>query len=166
MTLPIPTLMKHNIYELTPGDVKALGVRLLMMDLDNTLSPYHIHEADEKLCAWVDNMRAAGLELFILSNNHGDRPARFAAQLNLDYINRARKPRTATALGIMAQRGYAPRETAILGDQIYTDVLCAARCGCKSICVRPICISRNPLLAIRYFLEMPFRLAYKGDRCK
>ena len=162
MTLPVPTLMKHDIYALTPEDVKALGVRFLMMDLDNTLSPYHIHEADGRLRNWVAAMGAAGLELFILSNNHGDRPARFARQLGVDYVNRAHKPGTAAALDIMRQRGYTPGETAILGDQIYTDVLCAVRCGCKSICVRPICISRNPLLAVRYFLEMPFRLLYKG----
>ena len=63
---------------------------------------------------------------------------------------------------MIAQKGYSPDETAILGDQIYTDILCGINCGIKSICVRPICISRNPLLAIRYFFEMPFRLAYKA----
>ena len=100
MTLPVPTLMKHDIYALTPEDVKALGVRFLMMDLDNTLSPYHIHEADGRLRSWVAAMGAAGLELFILSNNHGDRPARFARQLGVDYVNRAHKPGTAAALDI------------------------------------------------------------------
>jgi len=162
MKLPIPTLLRHDIYELSPEDIKALGVKFLMMDLDNTLSPYHIHEADEKLCSWIDNLRNSGVELFILSNNRGERPAIFARQLRLDYINRAKKPRSAAALRVMAEKGYTAQETAILGDQIYTDILCGVNCGIKSICVRPICISRNPLLAIRYFLEMPFRLAYRG----
>ncbi|MGI6028584.1 MAG: YqeG family HAD IIIA-type phosphatase [Candidatus Heteroscillospira sp.] len=165
MKLPIPTLIKHDIYELRPEELKALGVRFLMMDLDNTLSPYHIHEADDKLKAWTEKFRASGLELFILSNNHGQRPARFAEQLCIDYVNRAHKPGTETALRVMAEKGFTPGETAILGDQIYTDILCGARAGFTSVCVRPICISRNPLLAIRYFFEMPFRLAYKkGER--
>ena len=87
----------------------------------------------------------------------------FADNLDLDYVNRARKPRSATALRIMKEKGFAKGETAILGDQIYTDILCGVNCGIKSICVRPICISRNPLLAVRYFLEFPFRMAYKGN---
>lgn len=165
MTLPIPTLMKNDIYALTPEELHTMGVRLLMMDLDNTLAPYHIHTASPALCSWITAMKAAGIDLFILSNNHGDRPARFSRQLNVDYVNRAHKPHTETALRIAAQRGFTPEETALLGDQIYTDVLCAVRAGFKSICVRPICISRNPLLAIRYFFELPFRLAYKkGDQ--
>ena len=162
MKFPIPTLLRHDIYELSPEDIKALGVKFLMMDLDNTLSPYHIHEADDKLRSWINVLRDSGIELFILSNNHGERPAIFARQLDLDYVNRAGKPRSATALRIMAEKGYTKDETAILGDQIYTDILCGVNCGIKSICVRPICISRNPLLAVRYFLEFPFRLAYRG----
>ncbi len=163
MTLPVPALMLREVYALTPEMLRRRGVKFLMMDLDNTLSPYHIHEADGRLRAWVEDMKRGGIELFILSNNHGSRPARFAAQLNLDYVNRAKKPRTAVALRIVQERGYTPAETALIGDQIYTDILCAVRCGFTGICVRPICMTRNPLLALRYAAEFPFRLAYKGE---
>ena len=166
MPLPIPTIQLHDIYQLTPETLRELGVRFLMMDLDNTLAPYHIHTADPRLAEWIASLRGAGIEPFILSNNRGDRPARFAAQLGVDYVNRAKKPGIRTAMRIMRERGYLPEETAIVGDQIYTDVLCAARCGVKSICVRPICISRNPLLAARYFLELPFRGGRKNGQNK
>lgn len=162
MKLPIPTLMTHDIYELSPKDISSLGIKFLMMDLDNTLSPYHIHSADEKLRNWIDSLKAAGIELFILSNNHGQRPAIFAGELDVDFVNRARKPHSKTALEVMSKKGYSPEETGILGDQIYTDILCGINCGIKSICVRPICISRNPLLAIRYFFELPFRFMYRA----
>ncbi|MGE4354650.1 MAG: YqeG family HAD IIIA-type phosphatase [Oscillospiraceae bacterium] len=161
MNLPIPALMARDIYALTPQDFAHFNVKFLLMDLDNTLSPYHIQEADDRLRAWIQSLKDSGLELFILSNNHGNRPAHFAAQLGVDYIKHAKKPHTAAALSVIKSKGYAPNETAILGDQIYTDVLCGVRCGCVPICVRPICISHNPLIAVRYFLEIPFRLAYK-----
>ena len=162
MNLPIPSLMARDIYKLTPQDFLSINVKFLMLDLDNTLSPYHINDADQSLRSWVTSFKDSGLELFILSNNHGERPAHFAAQLGIDYINRAKKPNISTALSVMEKKGYTPKETAIIGDQIFTDVLCGVRCGFFSVCVRPICISHNPLLAIRYFFELPFRLAYKG----
>ena len=164
MPLPVPTVLLHDIYELTPDGLHGMGVRFLMMDLDNTLAPYHVHEAGGELRRWGDGMRRGGIELFILSNNHGGRPEEFARQLGLDYVNRAKKPRPDTALKVMRSRGYSPSETAIIGDQIYTDVLCAVRCGVRSICVRPICISRNPLLAVRYFFELPFRGGKKNGK--
>lgn len=161
MTLPIPTLLKNDIYELDAAEIKGLGVSFLLMDLDNTLSPYHIHAPTPELRAWIASLQEAGLELFILSNNHGDRPRVFALELGLGYINRAGKPRCDKALEVIFSHGYSLEQTALLGDQIYTDVLCAARGGFKSICVKPICISRNPFMALRYFLELPFRFAYK-----
>jgi len=50
-------------------------------------------------------------------------------------------------------------ETAIVGDQIYTDVLCGKRAGIKTIAVRPISLS-NPFHYLRYGAELPFRGAY------
>ena len=57
----------------------------------------------------------------------------------------------------MAREGYAPSQTAFIGDQIYTDTLCARRCGCFAVLVRPIAFS-NFWLRLRYWLEFPFRL--------
>lgn len=164
MNFPIPALMTRSIYELGADDFKRHGIKFLMMDLDNTLAPYHEQSANEKLSEWISALKAAGIELFILSNNRGDRPQIFAKQLGVDYINRAKKPRAEKALAIAAERGFAASETGIIGDQIYTDVLCAVRCGFVPVCVRPICVSRNPLLAIRYFFELPFRFMYRGDK--
>ncbi len=65
MTLPVPALMLREVYALTPEMLRRRGVKFLMMDLDNTLSPYHIHEADGRLRAWVEDMKRGGIELFI-----------------------------------------------------------------------------------------------------
>ena len=56
-----------------------MGFDTILLDIDNTIAPYTVHAASERMKDWVCGMRAAGLELFILSNNRGTRPETFAA---------------------------------------------------------------------------------------
>ena len=156
---PIPDVMAADIYALTPRLFLDRGVRLLLLDIDNTLAPYTVDTAGAPLRDWVRQMRDAGLELFLLSNNKGDRPEKFAAALGLSYVKRARKPFTKTARAVMTKLGFTPGETAFIGDQIYTDALCAKCCGALAVTVNPIEFS-NFWLRLRYWAERPFRRHY------
>lgn len=155
---PVPDLMKNNIYEITPEMFTNRGIKFILLDVDNTLAPYTSDRASARLTGWVEAMRAGGLELFILSNNKGRRPEIFAGQLGLGYVGRARKPFTAAARRVLAEKGRSPGETALIGDQIYTDTLCAKSLGAEAVLVHPIEFS-NIFLRLRYYLEWPFRLA-------
>ena len=162
---PVPDVMKGSIYELTPRLFTNRGIRFLLLDIDNTLAPYTLHEASPRMIAWARDMEAAGLNLFVLSNNKGTRPETFAAALGLPWRKRAKKPFPKTAREVMAEQGFSPKETAFIGDQIYTDTLCARLCGCFAVLVEPIEFS-NIWLRLRYWAEGPFRLAGKGKRRK
>ena len=155
---PVPDIMKDNIYEITPRMFTNRGISLLLLDVDNTIAPYTQDAATPRLCAWVDSMRAAGLELYILSNSRRDRPRVFAEALGLEYVGHARKPFTETARAVLEKKGVRPENTAIIGDQIYTDTLCAKNLGAMSVLVKPIEFS-NVFLRLRYWCELPFRLA-------
>ena len=158
--LPIPKCSVHDIYEITPEFLRSQGVELLLMDLDNTLSPYIVDDATDELKAWIENLKQGGIKPFIFSNNKGDRPMLFARQLNLEYVKLAKKPRQGMLQTVLADKGYTVEETAIIGDQIYTDVLCGALGGLYTIVVKPILL-HNPLHTLRYWAEFPFRLAAK-----
>ena len=159
--LPVPDLMRDTIYDLRPEALTRRGVRFVILDIDNTVAPYTVAAADERMRAWVDSLRNAGLELFVLSNNRGARPEVFSAALELPYEKKAWKPFTRRAKAVMAGRGYAPAETAFIGDQIYTDVCCAKWCGAFAVLVHPIEFNRF-ILRFRYWLEWPFRAAGKN----
>ena len=150
----------HDIYEITPEFLRSQGIELLLMDLDNTLSPYIVDEATEELKAWIEGLKQGGIEPFIFSNNKGDRPAMFAEQLNVEFVKLAKKPRQGMLHTVLEQKGKTPAQTAIIGDQIYTDVLCGAIGGLYSIVVRPILL-HNPLHTLRYWAEFPFRMFAK-----
>ncbi|MBR1658846.1 MAG: YqeG family HAD IIIA-type phosphatase [Oscillospiraceae bacterium] len=156
--LPVPDVMRDSIYDLTPRMFTLRGIRLLLLDIDNTIAPYTVNEAGSRLRSWVRDMQRAGLELYILSNNKGSRPEIFSAALGLPYRKHARKPFVKTALEVLAETGHTPAETAFIGDQIYTDTLCAKCCGAWAVTVKPIAFT-NPWLRLRYWAEAPFRLA-------
>lgn len=158
--LPIPHIMIDTIYDIGPDKLKDKKIELLLIDLDNTMSPYSISEPSPGLIRWADDIKKAGIDLFIISNSRSERPRIFAEALGIGYINRARKPFTGATRRVLEHKGASPEKTAIIGDQIYTDVLCARLLGMTAIAVRPISL-KNPLLAVRYLLESPFRLAYK-----
>ena len=153
-------LRPHLIYEtldaVPPDELLRRGVRLVLLDIDNTLAPYTRQTAGDVLRAWAEAMRGAGLTLYLLSNNKGTRPETFAAELDLPYLKRAKKPSPEAARSIMAELNVSPKETAIVGDQIYTDMLCAHRCGCLAVLIEPIEL-HNIWLRLRYWAERPFR---------
>lgn len=160
MKLPIPNRAVHDIYELTPDFLRSRNITLLLMDLDNTLAPYSTDEATPALKAWIASMKAAGIEPFLFSNNKGDRPSIFARQLNVDYVKLAHKPKQAALRQVLTQKSTPIERVCIIGDQIYTDVLCGSIAGAYTVVVRPISL-KNPLHALRYAAETLFRLLYK-----
>ena len=155
--------LADDIYQITGRALARRGIRLLLADLDNTLVPYGVPLPDEKLKAWRDGLAENGVTLFILSNNrHESRPRTFADALDVPYIGHAGKPKTASFVKAMEQMGVAPEQTAIVGDQIFTDVLGGNRAGVATILVKPIRLAGNPGRYLRYAVEVPFRLLSRG----
>ena len=156
----------HDIYEITGAALERRGVKLLLADLDNTLAPYGAPLPDEKLKAWRDDLAAHGVTLFVLSNNrHKTRPQIFSEALDVPWIGHACKPKTRSFLKAMEQMGVTKEQTAIVGDQVFTDVLGGSLAGVTAILVEPIRLAGNPGRYLRYAVEAPFRLlSRKGEK--
>lgn len=152
-------ILADNIYQITGKALERWGIRLLLADLDNTLAPYGVPLPSRQLLAWRDQLAEHGVALFILSNNrHESRPRTFAQALEVPYIGHAGKPRPAAFRAAMMRMGATPAQTAIVGDQVFTDVLGGNLAGVTTILVRPIRLAGNPGRYLRYGLELPFRL--------
>lgn len=157
--------LAEDIYALTGESLQKRGIRLLLADLDNTLVPYGVPLPDQRLKAWRDDLENHGVTLFILSNNrHESRPRIFAEELAVPYIGHAGKPKRPSFERAMEQMGVTRGQTAIVGDQIFTDVLGGNRAGVSTILVKPIRLAGNPGRYLRYAAEVPFRLlSGKGE---
>ncbi len=163
----LPWRQAGSVFELTGESLAQAGITLLLADLDNTLIPYSVNEPGDALRAWLADLTAHGVRLFLLSNNRKpQRPAHFAQCLGIDYLDHAGKPKTGSFFQALERCGASAGESAMVGDQIFTDVLGANRAGVRAILVKPIRLAGNPGRYLRYWAEAPMRLLSRGRRWK
>ncbi len=160
--LPVPDRVYPSVLDIDPHALAKGGVKLLLADLDNTLTRYGQSDPDQAVVAWRSALREAGVELFLLSNSRRpDRVRYYAQALDIPVLGHAGKPSPAGYHSAMEQMGRTPNETAMVGDQIFTDILGAKRAGVTALLVEPIALRGNPGRYLRYALEIPFRAAGK-----
>lgn len=154
----LPWRWTNSIYDLPGESLRSAGIRLLMADLDNTLIPYDRKEPDDALRRWLADLNANGVTLFLLSNSRkATRAPNFARSFGIDYLCHAGKPKVGGYRAAMERCGLTAGECAMVGDQIFTDILGANRAGVRSILVKPISLSGNPGRYLRYWAELPMR---------
>ena len=127
-----------NIYDLPVAELAQTGFRGIILDLDNTLVAWDTPAPDEQLLNWLDQLKASGFRICILSNNRHQRVQLFSEKAGVKFVAKAGKPGRRSyrqALSILNTR---PAETIAVGDQLFTDVLGGNRCGIRTYLVRPI----------------------------
>ena len=129
------------------------GINALILDLDNTLSMHGDPAAEEGIPAWLDEMRAQGVRMMIVSNNTRRRVAPLAAKLGLDFIANGAKPLTFGINKAMRRLGTSRRTTAVVGDQIFTDVMAGNFAGMRTILVEPFRMEKNVFFRIKRAVE-------------
>ena len=152
----VPAYYFSDIYAIDLACLRARGVKLLLADLDNTLVPYGVAEPNHQVRAWKAALEAAGITLFILSNSRRPgRAQRFAQALGVPYEGHAGKPKRGGFQRAMARMGVTPEETAIVGDQIFTDVFGGNRMGALTCYVQTL--DRHFFwINVRYQIERGF----------
>ena len=162
-TLPrllTPDYMFSAFDEVTPEFLRERGIRALLIDIDNTLAPYEQDDPDERIVAWFDTLRAAGIQSALISNNHPPRVERFNAPLGLPAYPDSGKPGSRAILAAMDEMGVTAAETAGLGDQLLTDTLAVHRLGMPSLIVPPIKDKTTLFFRFKRWLERPFIKRY------
>jgi len=159
--MPFPLLAHwtgRSVYNIDTAALAGRGIRLLLADLDNTLVPYRVPEPDQALRDWSAALAAQGIALFVLSNSRRpERVKRFSQTLGVPFTAHAGKPRPGAFREAMARMGCTPAQTAIVGDQIFTDILGGRSAGITTLLVEPIRLAGNPGRYLRYAAEWPFR---------
>lgn len=157
----VPAFYFESIYTIDLERLRAQGVRLLLADLDNTLVPYGVPTPPPSVRAWKTALEEAGITLFILSNSRRPgRAQRFAEALGVPYEGHAGKPKSGGFRRAMARMDVRPEETAIVGDQIFTDIWGGNNAGVLTLLVHPIRFG-TVFRGIRYGIETPFRAGAK-----
>lgn len=139
-----PSEYHQSIYDIDFEALRDAGIHGLVVDLDNTIIPRNSHTASASLKEWLATAKSLGFNICILSNNWMTRVSRIATQLDLPLVARAAKPRKRAFTMAMEAIGSTVDSTAVIGDQIFTDVFGGNLAGLHTILVVPISDQEAP----------------------
>lgn len=157
----LPKFIFPKITDISAAFLQEHNIRLLLMDYDNTMLPYTEDTPEEALLRWLEEIRSAGIALCIVSNTHKERVPQFSRDYGVACVTHASKPDTKGIMEAMKRFSVSREHTAMVGDQIFTDVLGANFAGITAIAVKSI-NNHNFWLKLRHVFELPFlALAHK-----
>ena len=151
----LPTVIVPSVTDLSPELLNKLGVKLLMLDFDNTIVPYTTNDPTGEMENWLKMMLSSDIQLCVVSNSKRERVKIFCRKYGLDCITHAKKPFSRGIRECLNKYGIPAGSCALAGDQIFTDTMGARSCGLTAILVTAI-DNHNFWLKARHVLELPF----------
>lgn len=134
-----PNEYVHSVTEVDLRKLKQRGIRNLLIDLDNTLVPWRRLEVRPEIRDWVASAIEQEMRLCIVSNTRNTRRLHdLAGQLGIPYVRRGLKPRRLGFLVALDLLHGSANDTAVIGDQIFTDILGGNRLNLYTILVAPL----------------------------
>ena len=133
-----PNFYYKKVEEITIETLMRNKIKLLILDVDNTLIDYY-KNLSEEVKQWTKEMKGQGIKLYILSNtNNKEKVETVAKELQIPYKYFAMKPLKKGFKNIQKETNIKPENIAVVGDQIFTDVLGGNRSNMFTILVDPI----------------------------
>jgi len=133
-----PDLKVKSIFDVPLKELRKKGINSLIIDLDNTITKWNSLEVSQEVLIWFEKIKQSGFKACLVSNNPGERVSLIAKALGIPSIPKAGKPRRKAFRQALKLLNSSRRETAVVGDQIFTDVLGGNRMGLYTILVDPI----------------------------
>lgn len=137
MDIFIPDMYQKSIYDIDYKKLKNKGIKCLLFDLDNTLTPVN-EDVPNKRVKELFLFLEKDFKLIILSNSKKKRLIPFKEGLNVDAAASSKKPFKKKYIKIMNIYQFKEHEIAAIGDQLLTDICGANRVGITSILINPI----------------------------
>lgn len=152
--------------DVTPVFLLQNGIRALILDIDNTLAPYEEPDPNPRVLAWFSALKDAGIVAAFVSNNDFERVSRFNRKIGIPMYPKGKKPLKKYMRRAITELGVQPFETAIMGDQIFTDVWAGRNVGIRCIVVPPIKDKTDCFTRFKRILEKPVLRYYRKRELK
>ena len=133
-----PKAYFNNVREIKIDFLQKHKIKALILDVDNTLIDYDKNLSKETI-RWANELEGQGVKLYILSNsNKKQKVKKVAEDLGIEYEYFAKKPLKFGFKKVQEKLQEKPEHIAVVGDQIFTDVIGGNRCNMFTILVDPI----------------------------
>lgn len=134
----IPDMYQKSIYAIDYDKLIKRGIKCLLFDLDNTITPVKMKTTSKKTKKFFSDLKEKGFKVIIFSNSPKKRVKPFKDALDVDCAASAHKPHPKKFLQVLKEYDYSISEIAIIGDQILTDIVGGNNIGITTILVNPI----------------------------
>ena len=133
-----PDAHLNNVREITTNFLQNNKINALILDVDNTLIDYDKNLPKETI-NWAQELKKNDIKLYILSNtNKKEKVKTVAEKLGIEYMYFAKKPLKTGFKKVQKILKEEPQNIAVVGDQIFTDIVGGNRCKMFTILVEPI----------------------------
>jgi len=134
-----PDMTADAVWDISVEQLRQRGIQALIVDLDNTIVDWNRSRMRAEVQGWLQGAQRAGMRVCIASNARSKaRVAAIAAEVGCAWLAPAGKPSGRGLRRALEMMGTEPRTTALVGDQLFTDVMGGNRVGLFTILVRPL----------------------------
>ena len=162
----LPDIKLNRITDITVELLSEYNISALLLDVDNTMSTHHGTVLTDGLLEWIAKMQDGGIELLVLSNSKKKRVEPFANKIGLPFIALGCKPLPMGYLRGVKRLQKKRRNIAIVGDQIFTDIIGGNIVGVKTIMLTLIKPEDGWSFKVRRKLEKKIIAKYKIEDLK
>lgn len=159
-SLLFPYEYADSVFSIDYGKLLRKGYKGIIFDIDMTLVP-HGADSTEEIDELFKTIHDAGLKTLLLTNNSEERVKRFIKNIDTLYLCDAQKPDTAGYLKAVELMEIQKGETVFIGDQIFTDIYGANKCGIANILVKYVTAEEETKIGIRRNLEKIILTLYR-----
>ena len=133
-----PNLILNSVQDITPELLQTHNLRSLLLDVDSTLKRYRATEISPETIRWIESLKEADIQFCLLSNGRKYRIRPIAEQIDIPFIAPAMKPTPFGCQAAIKTMGFDPTSTAIVGDQVFADILAGKLAKIFTILITPI----------------------------
>ncbi|MBQ0008964.1 MAG: HAD hydrolase-like protein [Firmicutes bacterium] len=153
----VPFAHAQSIFEIDVSFYKKLGVKFLLLDLDNTLDSYKTELPSKRVVELKEDLLMEGIEIIITSNNTGKRVTKYAKALGVRFMSKLAKPFSKRLLKKLKAMKIHLDEVILIGDQIVTDISCANGAKIKNVLTEKLVPEDQPTTRFNRLFDNPLR---------
>jgi HAD superfamily phosphatase (TIGR01668 family) len=149
-----PDQFVHSVIDVDYQKLYKLNIKGLIFDIDNTIVEYNAFEIPDLIFDLFKELTSRGFEICFLSNNKKKRVSYFGELFNIKAFHTALKPTPFGLNHAIKSLDLSKDKLAIIGDQVFTDILCGKMQKIYTILVEPILERKDIFNKLKRKLEL------------
>jgi len=158
-----PDYYCNTVFDIPYGELWQRGIRGLIFDIDNTIAPYAENYPSPKIVALMKRIKGMGFKISLLTNNTNKRLDCFTKPLELTGRANAAKPFARGIRKLMIEQSTPTTHTAIIGDQLLSDIWAGKNARITTILVKPLSDKDFAFVRIKRMIEGRLLKRYYGN---